>query len=718
MKNQYITIVLFFYFSIVQICFCNDIYFINSDETVYVDDNVICKGNVIVMYEGRIISADEITYNQKKEEVLAKGKVILKDEQQNVYFFSSLRVSRNFDNGEGDDIKIIMNDRSRLAAKKCYLKQGKFELRNAIYTPCYECVAFDELTWQAKASHVNLDLDDTIDYEDLTVELLGNTAFYLPYLSVPSPKIKKRTGFLAPKFSVSSKGGFSVLPQYFIDISGNQELILKPIITQKIGSVAWLYYGSRFKNGEFSIDASITGVKSAKEARSDITDVKERNNVDKIIKSGYRGHIFSTFKYEINDIWRFSSFINLASDRYYMQRFPFLYNNDRILESKAMLEGFDNRDYSLAKVSMFQARNDDETPKAFPILEKTFSRELFEGTLDVNTMFLNLLFKNGRKANKLASIISWSKECVFLNGHLLEFKIMALLKALKVSEKTKTAYDSFVDATPQVSLIWKWPLLFSCDGFETVFTPIVGIIAAGNRNRTDIFEEQFTEINDINFLSTEKTISPYNIDYGSRVCYGTKISVYNGSQNLAYFTLGRTTEITNRKEESDSTGLKHKNSNIVTYGEVFLANDISLIFNGSYSSHKKEWTKSEWGIRGAYQKLFFDILFFNGKQATYNPFLSYADKDDHDEKYKGAMLDLGYQVNSKLTLKGGLIFGTESHKNNRNVTYRLIKQSVGVEYKNECANIKIGVERTRYRRGDIKPQTNFSFVITLKNFGS
>ena len=119
---------------------------------------------------------------------------------------------------------------------KCILKHGNFDLENAIYTPRYECLAFDELTWQAKTSQVYLDLEDTIDYENLTLDMLGNSVFYLPYLSVPSPKVKK-TGFLALKFSISSKRGFNFLPQYFINISEQQELILKPIITQRIGSV-------------------------------------------------------------------------------------------------------------------------------------------------------------------------------------------------------------------------------------------------------------------------------------------------------------------------------------------------------------------------------------------------------------------------------------------------------------------------------------------------
>ena len=88
---------------------------------------------------------------------------------------------------------------------------------------------------------------------------------------------------MALKFSISSKRGFNFLPQYFINISEQQELILKPIITQRIGSVGWLYYGSRFENGEFNIDTtSIKWTKSVKDAGQNSLNKEE---TDKILKS-------------------------------------------------------------------------------------------------------------------------------------------------------------------------------------------------------------------------------------------------------------------------------------------------------------------------------------------------------------------------------------------------------------------------------------------------
>ena len=45
------------------------------------------------MNQGRIISAKGVTYNQKNEDIIAKGKVILKDEEQKVYFFGFFNCS-------------------------------------------------------------------------------------------------------------------------------------------------------------------------------------------------------------------------------------------------------------------------------------------------------------------------------------------------------------------------------------------------------------------------------------------------------------------------------------------------------------------------------------------------------------------------------------------------------------------------------------------------
>lgn len=693
----------------------NNIYFINSDESDYLGDDVFCRGNVVVMYQDRIISADQISFNQKTENIIAKGNVILKDAKQNVYFFDYLRVNKDFKSGEGRNIKIIMSDKSRLAAHRCVLKDGKFELLHAVYTPCYKCLSINnQLTWQVKAEKVWIDLEDSIDYKNLTFEALGTPILYLPHLSTPSPKIKRKTGFLAPHLSLSSKQGLALMPQFFWAISNSQDLIIKPIFTQKIGSVAWAYYAQKFRKGEFSVDASITGTKSAKEAKKGINpeaDPKNAKYLNKILKSGYRGHIFSNFRYQLNETWRCSSSINLVSDKYYLKRFPFLRNNDRVLESNILLEGFDGPNYTLVKGCMFQTNiENDEAPKAIPIVERNWEQEIFDGTLNVDAIFMNLYFNHGREARKVACNVSWGREFLGPFGHLLEVRFMAAFKALKVFEKEKTKYDSFFDATPQMSVIWKWPLLVTSEPLDIVFTPILGIIWGGNKKHVDVFEEQMTEVNAMNFLEGGKSISPYNIDYGSRVCYGLKMSLYEkDGRNFARFVMGRTSDITDVVKKPEATGLKRKNSDIVTALDVFINDEFTFTSSANYSTKKSKWAKYRYGVQATYETFDAEFMVFKGRQCSYNPFFVKEEDLATEEKYKGSMINVGIKPNKRWRFSTNLTFGSKEN--------RLIKYGAGLTYKNECAKIEMAVEQTKYKGGDLKPETSFWIVVTLRNFG-
>ena len=73
------------------------------------------------------------------------------------------------------------------------------------------------------------------------------------------------------------------------------------------------------------------------------------------------------------------------------------------------------------------------------------------------------------------------------------------------------------------------------------------------------------------------------------------------------------------------------------------------------------------------------------------------------------MFEFGSKPTKNLRLKGGLDIWYDKNK--------LIKHSVGMEYQNECTNIDMTVEQTKYRTGDLKPETASWFIFTLKNLG-
>ena len=68
-----------------------------------------------------------------------------------------------------------------------------------------------------------------------------------------------------------------------------------------------------------------------------------------------------------------------------------------------------------------------------------------------------------------------------------------------------------------------------------------------------------------------------------------------------------------------------------------------------------------------------------------------------EEEYKGSMFEFGLKPTKNLRLKGGLVIGNDKNK--------LIKHILGMEYQNECINKDMTVEQTKYRKGDLKPET-------------
>ncbi len=706
---------------IIPISFCSDITFINSDTTSYRNETIQCDGNVIIAYHGKIISASHIEYGQDTDTIQAKGNVVIKDELGNTYLADYIQVQNNFKTGYATNLKIITPNKMRLAAEKCKIINNEYELENTIFTPCYECIESGALTWQLKSQYVTFNPKDYTTYTNATLESFNIPIMYLPHLTTVSNNVKRKSGLLVPKFSSSSQQGFSATIPYLWSISDSQELILKPIFTTKIGHVAWIYYGLRIPHGELTLDTSITGTKSVN--RKNGNNEKECKATKKIQNSNYRGHIFSKFNYELNNNWRAIFDINLASDRYYLKRFPIVDNVNRTLESSAKIEGFHHRNYTRVKTSIFQSDYLDTVPKILPHIEHNHFTNLFGGTFQVDTSCINLEFKNNRRSQKYIVNTSWDKEFMLPFGQLLNFDTVTSFQGLCVSESKRSDYSSYSQVLPQLNLTWQWPLAAQSFMSDAIISPILGVSLAPNKNHFDIMENPFDEINETNLFSNNKSISPYNIDSGCRYFYGAKINGYSHAQNIYRFMIGQSVDITKRKNILESSGIKNKHSNIISTLDIFLTKNLSFLTVCSFSTKNKTWEKVESGLNYNNGNLSFDLLAFKGKQCFYDPFKTFQEpiEEISQKKYKGVYLNSEYKITRKTTLDYSIVFGNDYSPIDTQVTksekLKLIKHGIGITYENECSKISFKCERNNRYDGDLRPETSFKVVVQLKKLG-
>src|SRR5262249_29444600 len=123
---------------------------------------------------------------------------------------------------------------------------------NGTYTACKPC--FDQPdkppTWQIKAKKIiHQNEEQTIYYEDATFELWGLPIIYLPYFSTPDPSVKKKTGFLAPRYYVRSQLGFGVGTPFFWNLAPNYDLTLTPNFFTKQGFLGEIEWRHKIFNG-------------------------------------------------------------------------------------------------------------------------------------------------------------------------------------------------------------------------------------------------------------------------------------------------------------------------------------------------------------------------------------------------------------------------------------------------------------------------------------
>ena len=100
--------------------------FNDAKETlIYADDisydeneNIIAKGNAKIFHKNKFIFSDLIIFDKKSEKVILPTNFTLKDEKNNYYNGSSGIFEKNLEKGEFEDIKIQLNDGSRIVGKK------------------------------------------------------------------------------------------------------------------------------------------------------------------------------------------------------------------------------------------------------------------------------------------------------------------------------------------------------------------------------------------------------------------------------------------------------------------------------------------------------------------------------------------------------------------------------------------------------------------------
>ena len=666
-------------------------------------ETITAIGDVNIIRNGLTLNADKVIYNQRDDVVTAVGNVRMIDAENNVVFSDYVVLTNQMSQGEMENIKIIMKDESRIAARRVrtYPNNNKV-MNNAVYSPCDVCALNPNPLWQLKARKITHDAESqNVYYKDAILEIKNIPVFYTPFLSHPDPTVKRRSGFLIPSFGSSSYLDGFLQPHYFWDLSPHDNLTFSPILSTNHGLILDANYSGYFERGYLSTQGSIM-----KDDDDDET----------------RGNLYVKGRYELNDYWVSDIDLNYVSDSMYLKDLSLPKKEDAWLTSSAKLQGFDNRNYAsieayyyklisydlqMLNAQEFRRRKYDK-PYALPLITYENVGETgpygayFKNTFD----FASVMREEDVSSQRMTMINSWNLPYTSPYGE--KYRLVASVKsdAYYIDNYTNPDNEKFTGETgrifPQLGLEWKMPFVKATDTSRHIIEPVVVAVAAPNGgNKIDKIpneDSQNSELDDINVLDIDRYAGYDRNDTGSRVSYGLNWSSYGTIMGRTQAFIAQSYNFSNDHDEFGADD--DENSHFSDYVGRIYANPnkyLDMNYRFRFDKDDLEMKYSELAARVGP-----DIFH------AYFSYIYLKETEETIAQNLGERKELYTALGAKLTRDWSIsIYNRQDLTNGGNS----LEHGGTLTYEDEC--IKIVGDLHRYDSYDPEDENDFEFTISL-----
>ncbi len=348
---------------------------VQASEMVYdaKTDTIGARGNVQLYFQGRVLEADRVNYDRKASRVYAEGRVRITETDGSKLYGERLELTDDFKTGFIDSLKADTSEKTFMSAARAERYDGETTVfERGVYTACEACKDDPRKPplWQVRAKRIiHQSEEETLYYEEATLELFGMPVAYLPFFSSPDPSVKRKSGWLAPTYVVKDSLGYGVSAPYFWAITPSMDMTLRPTILSRQGLLMDTEFRQRLVTGSYSIRA--TGILQADPTAFAAAPYGAGSR-------RFRGSVDLTGEFYLNEKWRFGWDVGFATDKYFTtdyrqpnQQLSTNYFRERT--SQVYLTGQDKRGYFDLRGYYFQGLSaqdrQEQQPFVAPVLD-------------------------------------------------------------------------------------------------------------------------------------------------------------------------------------------------------------------------------------------------------------------------------------------------------------------------------------------------------------
>ena len=577
---------------------------IYADEIFYdKDNNLIGKGKAKILYKNQIINSDLIIYNKNSKKIIIPKNFKYKDEQNNLFFGTEGSFDTNFTNGSIKDVKILLNDGSRIVGNKFQREENIDIISKGVYSPCSSRIKIANFicpTWQLEGEKILHDNKSLLLYQKHSkMRVLNIPVFYLPYLVAPSPLRKDRkSGFLNPSINFNffdTKVSQSTSLPYYFNISEDKELTFTPTINYGGGvdsSQRFIFnYNQLISGGSLSTDLTVDSKFEAQNYNKWFTDASLVTNYKKNINT----------KYSIS----FESALE-TSKNYIQTTNP---NNDlsytSSLATKINLNGYNLKkidDKLFINFSTYQTnQNDDDNsslPTVLPYINYNsgiyeYKKINYENQFEFYNIFRDKKTSNyAKEQQKLSHNLYFSKNYLDFNSNIIfEGQLYnQFYNTIKKDIEGNKVYSGNIFRTfPIFGTRIETPFKFKNNRFNFTYKPSISLILSPGKSNSEKISNEDSALNTYsanNEMSLNRYTGSDRLDNSKRLV--SSFNIYNEDLKI---NLSQSYEFTDNSNFHKDTGNEDNLADLL--GSLkYKKNSNGFEYNFRYD-HAKKYLKQQ-----------------------------------------------------------------------------------------------------------------------------
>ena len=660
---------------------------------------LVASGAVTVWYEDRKVTASSITYASQNDKLIIRGPIRIIDNQSTMILADQAELSEDLKVGIIKSAKIILGYQVQIAAAKVLQKDARYsEAFNIAATSCHVCLNKTPL-WQIRARKIVQDkFEKQIYFEHAQLRVLDIPVFYLPFMRLPDPSLKRATGFLAPKLKTSSVLNTGIKIPYFIRLNKHKDFTITPFYSPKTKTIEYRYRQA-YTSGFMLIEGALTR--------------------DALIPSKNRGYILSDTSLILQNGYNLGIQLQAVSDPSYLFEYDFA-QLDR-LNTKLELSRSMRYQNSEVKLSNYHSLRENENNATQPTLvaegaiESRLNPDMIKGEIGLEANFLKSYrysdlnndgpdsdtLVDGYDTTRLSLLSNWDHGWEIANGIILHFENEFGLSQYYVQQHADIGPKATrMFGVGAVGLRWPWYRINSNGGIGIVEPQIQLVRSVSSNSAVPNDDSTQVEFDEGNLFRLNRAPGLDLIENGSRLNVGLAGSQFMDSGSNLSWKIGRVLRSEALSTFPSGSGLSNSISDWLLATNFQQKNGIELI-NRALIASDGVVTKSETSLK------------VNRNQHQIRATHVELTKDSNiseNQSLSSVALEWNYNLNSNWRSDSKFQFDSNIG--------RLSKLELGLRYENECVNVDLSSSRSFSTSSTLIDKTDFTLSVELTGFSS